>query len=125
MLLLDTHALLWFLGDDPKLSAAAKAAMESERDVYISIGSFWEIAIKESLGKLQLPVTISELIENSIRIGFTVLPIKADHLALLKTLPRIHGDPFDRLLICQAMSEKAALITMDENIGKYGVEILW
>lgn len=60
MLLLDTHALLWFLGDDPKLSAAAKAAMESERDVYISIGSFWEIAIKESLGKLQLPVTISE-----------------------------------------------------------------
>ena len=125
MLLLDTHALLWFLGDDPKLSEAAKAAIQREQDVYISISSFWEIAIKESIGKLQLPVSITELIENSIHLGFSILPIKAEHLALLKSLAKIHGDPFDRLLICQAMSEHAVLVTADENIGKYGVDSLW
>ena len=125
MFLLDTHAFLWFLSDDPKLPALAKTTVESAQSVFISIASFWEMAIKDSLGKLKLPASIPDLISGCARNGFAVLPIKAEHLALLKELPRIHGDPFDRLLICQASSENMTLITADENIAKYDVPVLW
>ena len=125
MFLLDTHAFLWFLCDDPKLSAHAKTIIESEQGVFISIASFWEMAIKDSLGKLKLPASIPDLISGCERSGFAVLPIKAEHLALLKELPKLHGDPFDRLLICQAAAENMTLISADENIAKYAVPVLW
>ena len=125
MFLLDTHAFFWFLSDDPKLPAHAKTTIESAQSVFISIAFFWEMAIKDSLGKLKLPASIPDLISGCERNGFTVLPITAEHLALLKELPRIHGDPFDRLLICQATAENITLITTDENIAKYDVPVLW
>ena len=125
MFLLDTHTFLWFLLDDPKLPAQIKATIESAQGVFISIASFWEMAIKDSIGKLRLPAPIPDLLSGCVKDGFTVLPIKGEHLALLKELPKIHGDPFDRLLICQATAEKMTLITADENIAKYDVSVLW
>ena len=125
MYLLDTHAFLWFLSDDPKLPTTAKATIEEAENVYISIASFWEIAIKESIGKLILPATIPQLMEECEKLDFAILPIKAVHLSLLKDLKRLHGDPFDRLLICQAKAEEMILVTLDANIRKYDVPVFW
>ena len=125
MILLDTHTFLWFLNDDPKLPAATKDLIETAQNVFVSIGSFWEIAIKESLGKLTIPASVSELISDCESNRMTLLPVKAAHLDLLKDLPKIHGNPFDRLLICQAKAENLTLITVDENIKKYDVKTLW
>ena len=125
MYLLDTHAFLWFLSDDPKLPATVKGTIEEAENVYVSIASFWEIAIKESIGKLILPAPITQLMEACEKLGFAILPIKAVHLSLLKGLQRLHGDPFDRLLICQAKAEDMTLVTLDENIRKYEVSVFW
>ena len=124
-LLLDTHTLLWFLGDDPKLPEEIKAQIEASPDVLISIGAFWEMAIKESIGKLDLPVSVSVLMADCENLGFRVLPIRASHLEKLKSLPRLHGDPFDRLYVCQAQAEGLTLVTADENIPRYAVNTLW
>lgn len=125
MYLLDTHALLWFLNDDPKLPAGTKKLIETAQQVYVSIGTFWEMSIKDSIGKLSLPAPISDVMADCEKLGFSVLPIKAAHLAKLKSLPPIHKDPFDRLLICQAEAEAMTLITVDENIVKYDVRTVW
>ena len=125
MLLLDTHILLWFLSDDPKLPANVKEMIETSRSVSVSVGTFWEIAIKDSIGKLKLPAPVAALMAGCEEIGFVILPIKAAHLAMLKELPKIHGDPFDRLFVCQAMSEDMTLVTADSNIVKYGVKTCW
>ena len=123
MLLLDTHAFLWFEGNDPRLPQNVMVEIQTNEHVFISVVSFWEIAIKSSLGKLELQVPIDEMMEKS---GFFLLPIKASHLKKLVELPWIHRDPFDRLLISQAKSEGLKLVTKDENIKKYdGVETIW
>ena len=123
MLLLDTHAFLWFEGNDPKLPQNVMEELQTNDHVYISIATFWEIAIKNSMGKLELRLPIDEMMEKS---GFSILPIKASHLKKLMELPWIHRDPFDRLLISQAQAEGLTLITKDENIRKYGdVETIW
>ena len=125
MYLLDTHALLWYLNDDPKLPAVVRDTIETAETVYISIASFWEIAIKESIGKLKMPAPITQLMQECEMLGFGILPIKGDHLALLRDLTKLHGDPFDRLLICQAKTEEMTLISLDENIRKYDVPVIW
>ena len=123
--LLDTHALLWYLNGDPQLPTEIKDLVENVPDVSVSIGVFWEMAIKESIGKLYLPAPISVIMEDCERMGFAILPIKAAHLEKLKTLPRLHGDPFDRLYICQAQAENMTLITADSNVSQYEVQTLW
>ena len=125
MYLLDTHALLWFLDDDAKLPATAKELIGTSPEVYASIASFWEIAIKSSIGKLKLNDSITRIMELCGEKEIMILPIKAAHLERLKTLPFIHRDPFDRLLICQAQAEDMTLITVDENIVKYEVRTKW
>ena len=91
----------------------------------MSVGTFWEMAIKESIGKLKLPASVDALMADCENNGFSILPIKAAHLALLKDLPKIHGDPFDRLYICQAKAEAMTLITADEHIAQYDIQTLW
>ena len=125
MYLLDTHALLWFLDDDAKLPVATKELIGTSPDVYVSIASFWKVAIKSSIGKLKLNDSITRIMELCSEKKITVLPIKAAHLERLRTLPFIHKDPFDRLLICQAQAEDMTLITVDENIPKYDVRTKW
>ena len=126
MILLDTHAFLWFESNSPMLPQAVMDEIQTDDQVFISIASFWEIAIKNSMGKLELRMEIDELMDHCAVSGFTILPIDKAHLRRLKRIPWIHRDPFDRLLICQAQAEGLTLVTKDENIRKYdGVKTLW
>ena len=125
MLLLDTHTFLWFVNDPAGLPARVNETIEMSDNVYISIVSFWEMAIKNSLGKLDLPATISQMMKDCERLEFSILPIKSGHLERLRTLPWYHRDPFDRLLVCQAQEEKLTLVSADEKMMQYNVQILW
>ena len=125
MLLLDTHTFLWFVNDPTKLPEKVNAAIETAEDVFVSIASFWEITIKSSIGKLDLPAPISQMMKDCDRLDFSILPIKSGHLEKLLALPWHHRDPFDRLLVCQAQAENLTLVTIDESISRYDVKTLW
>lgn len=125
MLLLDTCAFIWFLEDSPKLSREAKAAIEDGEMVYLSIVSLWEIAIKKSLGKLEIKQSMAELARICQEAEITILPIKTSYLDRLGVLPGIHGDPFDRLVIAVAMEEGVPVVTHDSKIAKYDVAVVW
>ena len=125
MYILDTHTLLWYLFDSKELSGNLKDFISACDVIAVSIVSLWEIAIKQSLGKLKFESTISKIAQYCYENDILILPIKVSHLDLVKTLPSIHGDPFDRLLICQTMEESAVLITRDTIIPKYSVETMW
>ena len=125
MLLLDTHTFLWFMSDPSRLSEKVNSELENADDVYISIASFWEMAIKSSLGKLKLPASIADMMKDCEKLDFSILPIRGPHLERLQGLPWHHRDPFDRLLICQAQEENLTLVTVDENIVKYDVSTIW
>jgi PIN domain nuclease of toxin-antitoxin system len=118
-LLLDTHVLLWWLEDPKKLSREAKRAMQDGRNpVYISAVVAWEIAIKKALGKLDSPDDLEGAIEAS---RFLTLPITISHALAVRSLPDYHRDPFDRMLIAQALHEGFRLVTRDSNIARYSV----
>src|SRR5437870_3296378 len=106
-LLLDTHALLWFLTNDAKLSVRARAAIEAPGNVsQVSAVTLWEVAIKFALGKLTLPASYADIFPRQLELnGFALLPIMPSHCATLLTLPFHHRDPFDRLLLAQAKTE--------------------
>jgi PIN domain nuclease of toxin-antitoxin system len=125
--LLDTHALLWFLLDDPKLSRTARAIIsDAQIKVSVSPATYWEIAIKISLGKYTLAESYEVFIEQELaRNDFGILPILPRHTAILIDLPFHHRDPFDRLLIAQAIAEQIPLVSCDEDIDHYRVTRLW
>ena len=125
MILLDRHAYFWFVLDDPHLPARVKALIENDRDVFVSSISFWEMAIKSSKGKMELPSDIDVMMRTCEKMGISILQIQGTHLRVLQTLPWIHKDPFDRLLIAQAKAENMILVTADENIAKYDVSTYW
>ena len=125
MLILDTHTLLWFLRDSSELSLKTKNMIQQADIVSVSIVSLWEIAIKISLGKLELDVSISEIENLCYEKDILILPIKTKELEILNTLPKLHGDPFDRLIICQTIQSSAILITKDTIIPKYPVRTYW
>ena len=126
-LLLDTHALIWFLEDAPALGVVARSAIGSVDHVkYVSHASAWEAAVKVSLGKLRLPVPYEELFPGRLEaMGFEMLPMNPAHFRALLTMPWHHRDPFDRLLIAQAQVEGLTLVTRDPHFASYGVPILW
>ena len=125
-LLIDTHAMLWFVAGDDRLSQKARAAIEN-RDTtnYLSIASWWEIAIKCSLGKLKIDIPLEAFISERVDEGFRVLPIETQHLPGLTSLPFHHRDPFDRLIISQAMSEEMTVCTSDSHFASYDIRVLW
>jgi len=124
--LLDTHSFLWFLGGDAALSKQARTLIENPRnEKFISIASFWEIAIKNSLGKLTLDVPFAELKTESIKNSFHILPITFEDTLQLNTLPFHHRDPFDRIIISQAMKNNLTLVSRDNNFSLYNVNLLW
>jgi len=125
-ILLDTHAFLWFLGGNSELSNQAKIIIESpEYEKYISIASFWEIAIKVSLGKLILDVPFAELKIELMKNGFQILPITFQDTLRLTALPFYHSDPFDRIIISQAKENNLTLVSRDETFRQYDVNLLW
>ena len=125
-LLLDTHALIWFVAGDRRLGRAARAAMEQEQArLFISAASVWEMAIKAARGRLALPFSVARYLADRIEEGYSVLRVDGSHAAAVEHLPFHHHDPFDRLLIAQALSERLPVITRDRAFKKYGVEAIW
>jgi len=125
-LLADTHAMLWFVGNDPQLSAAARAAMaDPSNSVAVSVASFWEVAVKVSIGKLFLPVPLQELINAVAGYEMTVEAILPWHTVGLSVLPFHHKDPFDRMIAVQALAGGFDLISKDAIFDAYGVTRLW
>lgn len=123
--LLDTHALLWFLDGSDRLSGRAQVAIWDSDRLYVSIAAMWEIAIKQTAGRLEFTRSPSEIASICTARYIHILPILPEHLDLLRDLPMIHRDPFDRLMVAQAMWHGYALVTKDENIAKYDVETIW
>jgi PIN domain nuclease of toxin-antitoxin system len=124
---LDTHALLWFLNDDPLLSKTAKALIENPANrKFVSLGTCWEIAIKVGLGMLDLgePATTFRPCELALN-HFDMLGIELRHATFVETLPSHHRDPFDRLLISQALLEGIPIVSVDTAFDPYGVRRLW
>ncbi|MFM0008425.1 type II toxin-antitoxin system VapC family toxin [Paraburkholderia dipogonis] len=116
-LLLDTHVFLWSVTDDRKLTKAARKLILDADDVFISSASIWEASIKAGLGKLDVDVKL--LVSEIEASGFSELPVRAVHAAMVRDLPDIHRDPFDRLLVAQALSEPLRLVTSDGHLSKY------
>lgn len=120
--LLDTHALLWWLNDDPKLGHAARELIQDPaNDIFVSIVSLWEIAVKSRIGKLN--ITVDDVLSVLPDQGFVQINIEDAHLRALQHLPVHHRDPFDHLLIAQAISEDAVFLTDDGNAPLYGVAV--
>jgi PIN domain nuclease of toxin-antitoxin system len=125
-LILDTHALLWFEGGDRRLSAAARTAIEAyENERLISAASVWEMAIKASRGRLELPSSVAAWVSEKTSAGYGLLHVTAADAAAVETLPWHHRDPFDRLLAAQAVSHGCALVSRDRQFRKYGVKLIW
>jgi PIN domain nuclease of toxin-antitoxin system len=123
-LLLDTAALLWIASGSTKLSPAARAAYEDQaNDIYLSVISLWEIIVKNRLGKLPLPSAVPELLEPLRQTrAAQILPLTE---SAVQTLPEHHRDPFDRMLVCQAIDENLILVTPDATLAGYPVKMLW
>ena len=116
-LLIDTHIFLWAMSGDKQLTKKAEAIMLSAEAVFVSAASIWEIAIKSGIGKLDADV--NELVARMEEAGFRELPVTAAHAAVVRNLPDIHRDPFDRMLVAQAITEPLRLLTDDDTVGRY------
>ena len=125
-LLLDTHTFLWFIDDNPRLSSKAKSLLESDNDLLFSTASLWEIAIKSSIGKLSLPQPFGPFVSQQLRINaIDILQIETSHLHVVSTLPLQHRDPFDRLLVAQAIVEQLPIVSADGEFEGYSIQRLW
>lgn len=126
-LLLDTHVFLWWLRDEPDLSGTARDAISDPANTcYLSLASCWELAIKSSVGKLKLKKPIERFVSEQMQQnGFLLLNIELRHVAKVEALPFHHRDPFDRLLIAQAKTERMTLVTADPALSAYGIRCLW
>jgi PIN domain nuclease of toxin-antitoxin system len=126
-LLLDAHTMLWFFWDDPLLSPTAKPLIEDpDNRKIVSIASCWEIAIKAGLGKLKLGSSAQAFLSKEItRNNFELLPINLDHATMVERLTPHHKDPFDRLLVAQAMIERIPIVSADTIFDQYGITRLW
>jgi PIN domain nuclease of toxin-antitoxin system len=124
--LLDTHTFLWFVSGDSKLPVSVRDKIKDiNQPCFLSIASLWEITIKMQLGKLILNISLNELFAYVDRNQIEIVQITYDHLLKLSNLPGHHGDPFDRLIISQAIAEKFILITRDKGLKKYKVKQQW
>jgi PIN domain nuclease of toxin-antitoxin system len=126
-LLLATHTFIWWDSEPAKLSAQALALCQDRQNVLLlSVVSVWEMQVKLQLGKLRLTLPLKEIIETQQQTNnIEVLPVTLAHVLALENLPTHHKDPFDRLLVAQAIVEKAVLISSDQNVVKYPVNVVW
>ena len=126
-LLLDTTTFLWWVGDDPRLSEEARAAIaDPANEVSVSAASAWELAIKSEIGRFETDTTLGTFLEDQIgRNGFQIVPILLDHAVSVAELPGHERDPFGRLLVAQAAALKMTLVTGNYTLRRYGVPVLW
>ena len=126
-LLLDTHVLLWWVEDAPQLSRQARILLGDDRnDCFVSLVSAWEMAIKAGTGKLNLAVSVQRYFQEQLPANdFRLLPITLEQVTRVETLPHHHRDPFDRLLIVQALQEGLSLVSIDLAFDRYGVTTIW
>jgi len=124
-LLIDTHILIWFLEGNKLLSKSRRQIIANpQNDVYVSIASLWEMAIKISVGKLTLAYPFAAVIKQIAAEDIEILPILPEHTLQVSTLPFHHRDPFDRIIIAQSQVEDLTIMTDDNNFGSYGVKLL-
>jgi PIN domain nuclease of toxin-antitoxin system len=124
--LIDTHILIWHGESNPALKPSMLAILNNlQNEIFISHASLWEITIKVSLGKLKLGFPLASLEYVLLENGFTLLPFEFSHYQILSELPFHHNDPFDRMIISQALSEKLDIITHDDKFGLYSAPIIW
>ena len=121
-LLLDTHVILWWQRDDRRLNRAARQAISTADLVWVSAVSGWEVSIESALGRLRLDEPFHVLLRAD---DFTELPMTLAHTARLQQLPAHHGDPFDRMLVAQALTERATIVSHDRGLAPYGVPMVW
>lgn len=120
-ILLDTHIILWAVTDSPKLPDAAREMIQDERNqIYFSAASIWEVAIKYSMSPDQLPVSSGDLLKYVEQSGYMELPVSAEHASGVAVLPPVHKDPFDRILVAQAIAEPMRFLTHDRLLEQYG-----
>ena len=126
-ILLDTHTFLWWNTEDPQLSSLAKAIIaDGQNEILLSAASAWEIAIKTAKGRLVLPQPPAQYFSSRMEMyRFKPLPVQISHALRVYDLPRHHEDPFDRLLVAQCQLEKISLLSKDEEMRKYEVEVVW
>ena len=126
-LLLDTHAFVWWDRTPERLSRRARAALEEGRhEVFVSVATAWELQIKVQAGRLRLEETLAAPFARQLeRNGVVLLLVQLAHVLGLAALPRLHGDPFDRILVAQAREEDMALVTGDRRVQAYAVRTLW
>ena len=125
-ILLDTHAFIWFLEGSDRLSEKAKNAIESKTNSsYISIASLWEMAVKVSIGKMDMEMSFDDLNQLAYDNKITILPITFEHTKLISQLPFHHKDPFDRMIITQALVENMPILTIDNYFSAYTRNIIW
>ena len=125
--LLDTHAFLWWITNDPRLSRKVREIIsDGENELFLSAASGWEIAIKAKLGKLQLPNDLERFIPEQMALNaIESLPVQMRHTLHVYKLPDHHRDPFDRMLIAQAQLENLPILTVDPQIARYSVKVIW
>jgi PIN domain nuclease of toxin-antitoxin system len=125
--LLDTHVVLWYITSDARLSDRAKAIIQSKTNLFFSIASLWEIAIKLNIGKLQLTSSFDEILIRLEFINAEILPIKPDDTKTYISLPLIpnHRDPFDRILVAQALNSSFTLLSEDQKFDLYSIQRVW
>ena len=125
--LLDTNAFLWWAADDPKLSTTAREIIRlGTNEIYVSAASVLEIVIKHARGRLELPVSPGQHIVSRMRSYRLIsLPIQIDHALQVAVLPMLHRDPIDRILVAQSQVERLSIVTPDQNIARYDVEVIW
>lgn len=126
--LLDTCALIDIVFSPERLSATAERVIRGDSELSVSIASFWEIMVKQQIGKLGVKETSAQELAAICReLGIEIMQTQVEQVDLIRTLPRFkdHGDPFDRFIICQAMYERLPVITSDEKFARYDVEVVW
>lgn len=124
--LIDTQVLIWIFGSREKLPKnILDVIINPSNEIFVSYASFWELAIKLGLNKIELPVELKDFIDDVKANQINILPIELEHIIKVKNLPFFHGDPFDRIIIAQSMSEDFVLISSDEKFKYYGIKLIW
>jgi len=125
--LLDTHAFLWWITNDPRVSKKVREIIsDGENELFLSVASGWEMAIKAGLGRLQLPPNLEHFILEQMALNaIESLPVQMSHALHVYKLPAHHRDPFDRMLIAQAQLQNLPILTVDPQIARYSVKVIW